>query len=225
MAKILVVDDDPDSINMVSVFLANDKHLVESASDGLDAKIRMENSRYELIIMDWNLAEDFSGIDLIKDYRVSGGESPVLVLSGRTDYEDKAFGLDNGADDYICKPFHPRELSARVRALLRRSRYTTGRLLKVRNVELDSVAYKVSVEGRQIKLYPKEFSLLEFFMRHPNQVFSADKLLDAVWSTDSAATVESLRQVMMRLRSRLDSAGAGGLITTVYGIGYKLEDR
>jgi DNA-binding response OmpR family regulator len=223
MAKILVVDSDPALSFVLSHFLTTDKHTVESAGDGLDAKIRLENSVYELIIMDWNFPGEISGVDLLKDYRAAGGNSPVLLLSGRSAYEDKEFGLDSGADDYVCKPFHPRELSARVRALLRRPPQVVSRTLKVGNLELDSMSHKVYIDGTHLKLFPKEFTLLEFFMRHPNKVCSSQLLLEALWSIDRGATIESLRQLIARLRAKLESAGAVGLISTIYGVGYRLE--
>ncbi|MDX1989615.1 MAG: response regulator transcription factor [Candidatus Obscuribacter sp.] len=224
MAKVLVVEDDEQLRSLVAELLKSEKHTVDTADDGISARILLGNSHYDLLILDWNLSDQTTGIDIIKEHRAGGGNTPILMLTGKTDYDDRETGLDSGADDYLCKPFHPREFGARVRALLRRVPKIVGKVLKVKQVELDSTAFRVTVAGKEIKLFPKEFALLEFLMRHPNQVFNNDSILDSVWSTDSAATVETLRQVMARLRSKLENAGASGLITTVYGVGYKLED-
>lgn len=224
MVEVLLIEDDPAVATLVADLLKQEGHSVSSTSTAEDAQTLLANNKYGLIISDWNLAGELSGIDLISEFRSRGGMAPVLMLSGKSEFTDRELGLDNGADDYLCKPFHSRELVARVKALLRRTPTIVSSVHRAQNVELDSKFFKVSVDGAEIKLFPKEFALLEFFMRYPNQVFSNDTIIDSVWSSDSAASVETLRQVMARLRSKLEESGASELFKTIHGIGYKLED-
>ncbi len=224
MAQILLIEDDLAIATLVADLLLQEGHGVSSVSSAEEAQNLLTDNKYGLIISDWNLSGKLSGLDLISMFRSQGGMAPVLMLSAKTEFTDRELGLDNGADDYLCKPFHSRELLARVKALLRRAPTIVNFTQRAKNVELDSKFFKVFVDGAEIKLFPKEFALLEFFLRYPNQTFSNDSIIDSVWSSDSAATVETLRQVMARLRAKLEESGAKDLIKTVHGIGYKLED-
>jgi OmpR-family two-component system manganese-sensing response regulator len=222
MAKILVVEDDKDLTAMVSDLLVFDKHIVEVAHTGLDGRDCLKMSKYDLIILDWDLPE-VSGLELLKEFRANGGTTPVIFLTGKTTIVDKETGLDAGSDDYLTKPFHMKELSARVRSLLRRPPVYHDRVLRVRDIELDPNQHTVSKNGAEIKLFPKEFALLEFLMKHPNQIFSAESLLDHVWRSDSSASVDTVRQSLTRLRQGLDDSKTEPLIRTIYGVGYRLE--
>ena len=136
---------------------------------------------------------------------------------------DKVTGLESGADDYLTKPFDMRELLSRVRAILRRPPVVGYKTIQVRDIELDPVEHTVKMAGSELKLYPKEFSLLQLFMLHPKQVFSADDLLDRVWPTDSEASIETVRQTILRLRQKVERDTESPLIQTVRGFGYRLE--
>lgn len=220
MAKVLLVEDDADLANTVRTTLLFEHHQVELIESGSDADIQLKTFDYDLIILDWGLPGK-TGIEICRDFRSAGKKTPILLLTGKDSIADKEIGLDAGADDYLTKPFDMRELSARVRALLRRAAQVTENVLVAGDIALDTIKYRVSKLNNPVDLQPKEFQLLEFFMRHPNQVFSAEALLARVWPSDSEATTEALRTTLKRLRRKVDPDGT--LIRTVHGVGYVLE--
>lgn len=221
MAKILLVEDDQNLANTVRTFLLFEHHAVEHVADGQGAFTQLRSFPYELIILDWELPS-MSGIEILRRFRSSGGTTPILILTGHDTIEDKEQGLDLGADDYLTKPFHMKELGARVRALLRRpAPASQSNVLTAGAISLDSVKHQATVSGDVISLLPREFQLLEFFMRHRNRVFSAETLLKSVWPSDSEATLEALRTALKRMRKKVDPKGE--LIRTVHGVGYILE--
>lgn len=221
MAKILVVDDDKLLADLVSDSLGAEHYTTECAYNGEDARLLLKSYHYDVIVLDWGLP-GVSGVELCKEYRFGGGTTPILMLTGKDTIDDKEAGLDSGADDYLTKPFHLKELSARVRALLRRSASISGNVLEVRDLVLDPTAHKLSRDGAEIQLHPKEFALLEHLMRHPNQVFSAQNLLDRVWTSESNVGPETVRTCVKRLRQKIDIDGQPSLLENIYGVGYKL---
>jgi len=222
MAKILVVEDDESLSRMVSEWLIGEHHTVECSFDGADALEKLQFYDFELIILDLNLPS-MGGIKILQAFRASGKQTPVLILTGQDKIEDKEIGLDSGADDYLTKPFHMKELSARVRAVLRRPTNYVGDKLASGALELDPGNHSVKVDGNEISLLPKEFALLEFLMRHPDQVFSADALLNRVWSSASDSSIDALTTCVKRLRKKIDKDGQPSFIKTVHGVGYKLH--
>lgn len=222
MAKILVVEDDPQILKVICDCLSFDHHIIETETDGRSGLEKLQFFQYDVLVLDWNLP-GISGIELCRAYRDQGGTGAVLMLTAKQAVADKEEGLDSGADDYLTKPFNIRELTARVRALLRRS---TGRMstnvLKVGDVELDPRSFSVSVQGHAIKLVPKEFALLEFMMRNRNIVFSADALLSRVWKSDEEASPDIIRTHIKNLRKKIEVKGTPPIIQTVYGVGYKV---
>jgi OmpR-family two-component system manganese-sensing response regulator len=222
MAKILIVEDEIDLSEPVRAYLEGEHHLVEVVGDGNEAMERLRFYKYDVIILDWMLP-GISGLDVCKSFRASGGTTPVLMLTSRKQWQDKVAGLDSGADDYLTKPFEVQEVSARIRALLRRPQHMNANVLTARNVVLEPGSFKVMRDDQDVALLPKEFALLEFFMRHPGQVFSAEALLDRVWSSESEASPETIRTYIKRLRQKIDTDGQPSLISTVHGVGYKLE--
>jgi DNA-binding response OmpR family regulator len=164
-----------------------------------------------------------SGVEVCRQYRNSGGRALVLMLTGRDHVADKTQGLDAGADDYLTKPFHPDELSARLRALLRRAGSVGSTQLQAGDVVVHPASFKVLKNGKEIQLLPKEFALLEFLMRHQNEVFSSEALLERVWPSESEASPETVRVHITRLRSKIDEPGQPSMIKTVHRVGYKLE--
>jgi DNA-binding response OmpR family regulator len=223
MAKILLVEDDPDQAQMICDLLSADGHHVESTAEGWDALSRLKLYGYDLMILDWELP-DLSGLQLLKHYRTNGGDLPVLMLTGRREISDKESGLDLGSDDYLTKPYDARELTARVRALLRRPRVMTNSVLKANDIELDPVAGTVYKSGVAIRLKRQEYLLLEFFMRNPNRLFSGEALIDRVWNNDDSVTTEAVRTSIKRLRQAIDSDEASGsMITTVHRSGYRFD--
>lgn len=222
MSKILIVEDDLEMAAVVKDCLAGPTFTVEMVHTADDATAYLQAVDYDLIILDWELG-DKTGLELCRNYRQNGGSASILFLTGKQEIEDKMVGLDSGGDDYLTKPFHPGELIARVRALLRRPSKIEYKPLAVRDLELDFVNHTVKRNGEEIKLYPKEFLLLELFMRNPQRVFSGDYLLSKVWPTDSEASIETVRMTMTRLRQKVESDPNNPMIRTIRGVGYRLD--
>jgi len=222
MAKILVVEDENDLAIPIRDWLTREQHVVEIVDNGLEALDRLKVYKYDIVVLDLMLP-GISGIEVCRRYRSEGGGSSILMLTAKNTVEDKEFGLDAGADDYLTKPFHLKELSARVRALLRRHTQSTSRELKAGDLVVDVISRTVMLNGKEIHFVPREFSLLEFLMRHPNQVFSAEALLDRVWASDTMASPDTIRTYIKILRKKLGCEGKDSFIRTVHGVGYKLE--
>lgn len=226
MAKIILIEDDPDIVANVTDWLQDaENHLVEVAQDGREALDHLRFYNYDLIILDWDLPQ-ITGLEICHDFRKRGGNTPILFLTGKRELINKEAGFDAGADDYLTKPFSVRELAARVRALLRRPpSVMKGGSLICRHVVMDPLAARVTKDGAEVALNAKEYALLEFLLRHPGQLFSAEALLDRVWASDSDATTEAITTTVKRLRKKLDKDGEPSMITTVHGLGYRLEDK
>jgi len=222
MAKILVIEDDRDILKAVGDHLQFEHNVVERVDNGEDGLSRLRAYTYDIAIVDWNLP-DISGIQICREYRAAGGNALMLMLTGKSQLAEKELGLDAGFDDYLVKPFEIRELTARVRALLRRG---AGKLdsntLRVGQVELDPHGFSVTKGGEDIKLVPKEFAILEFLMRHPNVVFSCEALMSRVWTADEDSSPEIIRTHIKNLRKKIESPDQPALIHTVHGVGYKL---
>jgi DNA-binding response OmpR family regulator len=226
MAKIFLIEDDPEISSNVQDWLQScENHIVDVSGDGKDGLEQLRFYNYDLIILDWDLP-NLNGLELCTTFRGRGGNTPILFLTGKRELINKEAGFDAGADDYLTKPFSVRELAARVRALLRRPPMVgTAGVLTCRHVSMDPNSAHVSSNGAEVKLNAKEYALLEFLLRHPGQLFNADALLDRVWSTDSNATTEAITTTVKRLRKKLDIDGHKSIITTVHGLGYRLEDK
>lgn len=222
MAKILIVEDEADLAKLVRNWLEREHHLVEIAESGIDALTHLQVNRFDVVILDLMLPE-LSGMEVCRRYRQTLGKTPILMLTAKDTVEDKEAGLDAGADDYLTKPFHLKELSARVRALVRRGSNQPNVTLQFRDIVIDLNEFSVTKAGAEIHLLPKEFRLLEFLVRHPNHVFSAEELLSSVWESDTPALLDTVRGHVKRLRKKLDTPGEPSIIATVYGIGYKIE--
>lgn len=221
MAKILLVEDDQALAKLVRNWLSLEHHAVESVEDGEEALHRLKVSEYDLVILDWTLPK-LAGVEVLKEHRRLGGQTPVLMLTGKDKISDKEEGFDAGADDYLTKPFHGKELTVRIKALLRRPPNLVQDVLRVGELVLQKENFSVRRGENEIRLLPKEFALLEFLMRHPNQVFSAEALLERVWVSESESTVEAVTTCIKRLRRKLESDGTPSPIATVHGVGYKL---
>ena len=222
MAKILLVEDDANLAKLVKDWLALDTHHVETVHDGQEAQSRLKADQYDLLILDVNLP-GLSGLEILQNFRQAGGNTPILMLTGKDSVADKEEGLNAGADDYLTKPFHGKELVARIKALLRRPAALVTNVLKFDSLTLSRESYQVTNHGKEITLVPTEFDLLEFFMRNPNRVFAPEAILNRVWSSTSEATVEALTSCVKRLRKKIDNPGKPSLIRTIHGVGYKLQ--
>ncbi len=225
MPTILLVEDDSDLATTVKDHLASERYTVEHAADGLTAQEMLTITSFDLIILDWSLPGK-SGIEICSEFRAKGGKTPIIMLTGKRQIEEKEEGLDTGADDYLTKPFSLRELSARVRALLRRPEQVVGSVITVGDLTMDMTEHSVSRNGEHIHLQKQDFALLEFLMRHPNQVFTSEALINRVWGVESEATAESVRSAIKRLRQKLDNSGSGdSLIENIPRVGYRLNSK
>lgn len=222
MAKVLLADDDVVMSNSIRDWLVFEKHVVETTEDGESALALLSTYTYDVIILDWEMPK-LSGIEVCRRFRARGGNTPILFLTGRDTVIDKEAGLDSGADDYITKPFHVRELSARLRALLRRPSNTEATVLKAGPIELDPATRKVLKHGEELELPRQEFALLEFFMRNLNRVVSQDTIMERVWSTEFPCSPETFRTCLKKLRGKIDDEGSPSLIRNLHGVGYILE--
>lgn len=223
MAKILFVEDDTDLAGGVIAHLKTEKHVVEHCVDGESAIASLAVYNYDLLILDFMLP-DINGDKLCRRFREEKVDAPILMLTGQTSIENKERGLDAGADDYLTKPFDLRELSARIRALLRRPALAATNLLTTKDLTLDAACARVIRAGKEIRLQAREFALLEFLLRHKGHVYSAEDLLDRVWTSDSESSPEAVRQTIKRLRDKIDIAGEKSLISTIVNIGYSIEN-
>ncbi|MCC6976996.1 MAG: response regulator transcription factor [Candidatus Melainabacteria bacterium] len=224
MARILVADDDKQLCGLIEDWLIHQKYTVDITYNGGDAQEMLKTYEYDCIILDWDMPE-VTGIDVCKTFRTNGGETPVLMLTGKSSIDSKEIGFDSGADDYLTKPVELRELSARIRALLRRKPTQQLTILNAGNLYLDPAKRTVTKNGKEIELWPIEFALLEFLMMHPDQIFNADALLHQVWKSEASAGPEAVRTTIKRLRRRIDDDSKNSLIKNVYGFGYKLSTK
>ncbi|MDR3612890.1 MAG: response regulator transcription factor [Candidatus Obscuribacterales bacterium] len=224
MPKILLVEDNEENAIFLKELLLGERYLVDHIDDGQEALLQLQCAEYDLLILDWQLPK-VSGIEICRQYRAKGGKAPVIMLTGKLTDVDKETGLDAGADDYLTKPYSLKELLARLRALLRRVSLQQDAKLVVADVEMDTANFLVTKGGVEIPLLPKEFALLEFFMRNTNKVFSSDALLQRVWDTDSEASSNALRSAMRRLRQKLGEDGDNSIIENIHGVGYRMRGK
>jgi DNA-binding response OmpR family regulator len=222
MAKILIVEDNIELCASIVQWLEQDHHVIEGVNSGSVGLEMLLSFQFDLIILDWELPE-ISGVELCRRYRAEGGNSPILMLTAKSQLDEKREGFDAGADDYLTKPFHLMELSLRIRALLRRSGPELTTLLKTRDIELEPDCFRARKAGKEIKLLPKEFAVLEFLMRNPDRVYSLESLLKRLWLSDSDASPEAVQACIRRLRRKIDTEGQESLILNVHGVGYKLN--
>lgn len=220
ISKILLVEDEKDLGEEVQTWLARDGHVVEVVENGQTAIDVLRVTNFDLIILDVMLP-GLDGFEVCRQFRARGGTTPLLMLTAQTSVDSREKGLDLGSDDYLCKPFALKELSARVRALLRRTTSGKTNTLTARNITLDSVTRTVTCAGAEVRLEPKEFALLEFFMRNPNHVFGSDALLSRVWASESDVVADTVRCYVKNLRKKLAAAEGPPLIVTIHGLGYR----
>lgn len=223
MAKILIVDDDLQLVEMIKQWFRKENHVLESTDNGFEALSLMRSFGFDVIVLDWELP-GMQGPDIAKRYRDEGGAAPILMLTARKAIEEKEKGFNCGADDYLTKPFHPKELSLRVRSLLNRTIVPVRNNLTLGELSLDFSLKKVTVSGQDLRLTGKEFALLEFLMRHPEQIFSVDALISSVWNSEADITVSSVRMTVSRLREKLSLRSGAPIIDTVPNFGYRLVD-
>ena len=223
MRRVLVVEDEAELALLITQVLREEGYAAETAGDGRSGLARVLAEDFDLLILDWMLP-DRSGIQVVRRLRAAEVGVPVLMLTARTQIEDRVEGLDAGADDYLSKPFAFAELLARVRALTRRPQVKTDEpILRVGDLTLDPVRHVVRRGNERIDLRPKEFALLATIMQRPGQVFTRSVLLEIVWDGSSDVYTNVVDQYVSFLRKKLDQKGRPSLIRTVRGAGYALE--
>ena len=220
--KFLLVEDDQALAGAIEQLLSEHHYVMDLATDGVTGRDMAEAFPYDFILLDWMLPK-LNGIELCRHLRNEGNYTPVILMTARNASSDKVAGLDAGADDYLVKPFEFEELLARIRALLRRAEGLASPVLQWGDLCLDPRSGEVSCRNLPISVTPKEYALLELFLRNPSRIFSLDNLLDKVWAYDDTPNVGSVRTHIKGLRQKLKKAGLTDTITTVYGLGYRLN--
>lgn len=221
---VLIVDDEPHVREIVATYLEREGFSVRSAADGKQALVELGAKRPDAVVLDLMLPE-ISGLEVLRRLRADGDEVPVILLSARGDEPDRVAGLELGADDYVAKPASPREIAARVRAVLRRSRPSGQPIVEFGDVRVDVAARQVTKGGNDVELRPKEFDLLVRLAATPGEVMSRQDLLRDVWGSSSEWQDPGTVTVHVRRLRRAveDDPGTPDHIVTVYGVGYRFD--
>lgn len=226
--NVLVVEDEEAIREMLTLVLEQADFSVQTAADVQQAVTRMGEREPDLILLDWMLP-GLSGVEWARRLRKEEAyaDIPIILITARGEEEDKIRGLDVGADDYVTKPFSPRELTARIKAVLRRSRRLAGveGRIELGGILLDTGEHRVTIDERAVNLSPTEYRLLEFFLTHPSKVYSRAQLLDQVWGRSAYIEERTVDVHIRRLRKILSEHGREEMIQTVRGFGYRFSTR
>jgi len=225
--RLLLVEDDRALADLVSFHFERAGYDVTRTGDGEEALILAEEIHPDVVLLDW-MIEGVSGIEVCRRLRRRGSTAniPIMMLTARGEESDRIRGLETGADDYVTKPFSPRELIARVGAVLRRVRPAlAGEQLEYGDIEMDVSAHRVRRRGDQVALGPTEFRLLKHFLEHPGRVFSRERLLESVWSHDPDIDARTVDVHVRRLRQALNAGDLPDVIRTVRSAGYSLDNE
>lgn len=217
--RILIVEDERRLSDIIKKGFVEDGFAVDQAFDGEEGQYLAESEDYDLIVLDLMLPK-IDGIDVCKNLRKKEIKTPILMLTARSTTEDKVQGLDSGADDYITKPFSFIEFRSRVHALIRRSHQEGSPILQIDGLILDPLKHKVTRDGKDISLTPKEFAILELLMRHKGEVVTRTMIIEHVWNYDFDGMSNVVDVFVVTLRKKIDSGFKTKLIKTVHGIGY-----
>lgn len=224
--RILLVEDEHSIREMVSFALGQEGYAIDEAGDGSTAELKIADNVPDLILLDWMLP-DTTGLELLRRWKRKDAlqETPIIMLTARVEERDKIDGLDSGADDYITKPFSVKELTARIRAVLRRGTSSLENEVVVGPIKLDIDAHRVYVNEESIDMGPTEFRLLEFFMTHMDRVYSRNQLLDYVWGRNMYVEERTVDVHIVRLRKLLKPLNCDQMIQTVRGYGYRFSAK
>lgn len=222
LGRVLVVDDDENICEVINMYLDSAGYETKKCHNGKDACIDFEEFKPKLVLLDIMLP-GMDGIEVLKSIR-KNSEIPIIMLSAKGDTFHKVLALDLGADDYVVKPFEPKELLARIKAVMRRYNYeiTDNRLIKFNELSMDLDSYNVVYKDQDVKMPPKEFELLHYLARNKNKVFTREQLLSEVWGYDYPGDSRTVDVHIKRLREKV-SGGENWQIETVWGVGYKFE--
>jgi DNA-binding response OmpR family regulator len=219
--KVLIVEDEERLGNFLEQGLKECSYTVRCVKTCAAARDALAESAYDVIVLDLGLP-DGDGIDLLRQWRGSGFNEPVLILSARDSVADRIKGLDVGADDYLPKPFSFEELLARVRSLVRRQSVVKNTVLEHRGIRVDLLSHTVQLDGKPVDLTSREYALLEIFMQNPGRILTRTLISEKIWASQYDVDTNLLDVYMSRLRSKLESAGGKPLFKTVRGVGYQL---
>ena len=225
-SKILIVEDEAPIREMIAFHLVRAGYETLEASDCRSARQLLADERPDLALIDWMLP-DMSGLELTRTLKrdKENEDLGIIMLTARADEFDKVAGLEGGADDYVTKPFAPRELIARIQAVLRRARSSNDEIIAAGMLELDTAGHRVTAQDNEIRLGPTEYRLLHFLMTHPDRVYSRSRLLDRVWGANVYVEERTVDVHVRRLRKALADHGADAYIQTVRGAGYRFSTR
>jgi len=225
-SKILIVEDETPIREMIAFHLARAGYETVEAPDCQSARQLLADERPDLALIDWMLP-DMSGLELTRMLKrdKANEDLGIIMLTARSDEYDKVAGLEGGADDYVTKPFAPRELIARIQAVLRRSGSSEEEVVHAGVLELDTAGHRVTADGKEIRLGPTEYRLLHFLMTHADRVYSRTQLLDRVWGANVYVEERTVDVHVRRLRKALEAAAADDYIQTVRGAGYRFSTR
>lgn len=219
--KILLVEDEHRIAQSIKKGLEQERMAVDIAYDGIEGYDLAIDEDYDVIVLDLMLP-GMSGLEICDKLRQNKKETPILILTARGQVEDKVEGLNKGADDYLTKPFAFEELIARIKALVRRPKNIKEEILKVDELSLNTNSYEILRNKKLIRLSSKEFTLLEFLMRHPNQILSKEQIMNHVWSYETDILPNTVEVYIRNLRNKIDKGFKYPLIQTVRGFGYKI---
>ena len=222
--KILVVEDEAAIRDMLAFNLGRAGYEVLSAATGMQARTSIVDQYPDVVLMDWMLP-DISGLELTRQLKrdPETREIPVIMLTARVQEDDRVAGLEGGADDYITKPFSPRELLARIKVVLRRGAAFQDEVVSAGRLTLNTASHRVSVDDEAISLGPTEYRILHFFMHHPNRVYTRTQLLDRIWGGNVYVEERTVDVHIRRLRKALTESGYDKLVQTVRGAGYRFS--
>lgn len=216
--RLLIIEDEVKIAASLEKGLTAERYVVDVAHDGDTAEALVDANSYDLILLDWMIPGRHDGPALVREWREQGMQAPILMLTAKTTIGDRVQGLDAGADDYLPKPFSFDELLARVRALLRRPKGSSGNIFRSGVLMLDVVAKEVAVDGHSVHLTAKEFQLVEYLLRHKGEVVSKDQLLDHVWADDARVQHNTVETFVANVRKKIGEDS----IATIRGHGYRV---
>ena len=222
--RLLIAEDEPDLAEVLCAFFEKNRFSVDTVNDGFSAYEYASAGEYDAIVLDVMMPK-MNGVDVLRRLREEGVKTPVMMLTAKTQKDDRITGFNAGADDYLPKPFEPDELICRVRAMLRRGGGYTPDILTFGDVSLDTSSGMMTGSGGSVRLSGREFQLMEMFIRSPGVVFSADRIMEKIWGWDSDAEINVVWVHISNLRKKLRSIGSDVTVHASRGLGYMLEKQ
>lgn len=222
--RLLLAEDEKELSNALVTILKHNNYSVDAVYDGLEALDYLQAENYDGAILDIMMPK-MDGLTVLKKLRENGSDLPVLMLTAKSEIDDRVIGLDSGADDYLTKPFATKELLARIRSMTRRQAEITDSILRYGNIKLDRSTYELSTDGGNFRLANKEFQMMEMLMTNPKILISTDRFMEKIWGYDSEAEINVVWVYISYLRKKLSAINANVSIKASRGAGYSLEER